>query len=213
MARAILAHRAQRRAEDAVDEARAPRRRRTPWRSRPPRRSRPRRGIGRSPSTRSGCSISSSATRRIARSSGAMRSSVQPLAWRSMRRVELVGVVGRRVRERAREGRGVALEDVVERAARSGRAGRARRPPPGAGRTVGTARSRAGHVRARARVHLDPVADVHEQRHADGRAGLQRGGLVAAARRGVAAHARLGVRDLELDRRARAGCPPGSSSM
>ena len=46
-----------------------------------------------------------------------MRSSVQPFAWRSMRGVELLGVVGRRVRERAREGGGVALEDVVERAA------------------------------------------------------------------------------------------------
>ena len=56
--------------------------------------------------------------RRIAFSSGAMRSSVQPFAWRSMCGVELLGVVGRRVRERAREDRGVALEDVVERAAR-----------------------------------------------------------------------------------------------
>ena len=32
-------------------------------------------------------------------------------------RVEVVGVVGGRVRERAREGRGAALEDVVERPA------------------------------------------------------------------------------------------------
>ena len=37
--------------------------------------------------------------------------------------------------------------------------------------------------------------------HLDRRAGLERRGLVAAARGGVAAHARLGVGDLELDRR------------
>ena len=39
----------------------------------------------RSPSTRSGWSISSSATRMIARSSGAIRASVQPSAWREIR--------------------------------------------------------------------------------------------------------------------------------
>ena len=55
--------------------------------------------------------------RRIARSSGAIRSSVQPFAWRLDLLVELLRVVGGRVRERARERRGVALEDVVERAA------------------------------------------------------------------------------------------------
>src|SRR3712207_8950397 len=44
----------------------------------------------------------------------------------------------------------------------------------------------AGHVGARARVDLDAVADVHEQRHLDLGARLERRGLVAAARRGVA---------------------------
>ena len=53
----------------------------------------------------------------IARSSGAMRSSVQPSAWRAMRLVELLGVVRGRVRERAGERGGVALEELVERAA------------------------------------------------------------------------------------------------
>ena len=67
-------------------------------------------GIGRSPSIRSGWSISSSAVRRIARSSGAIRLTVQPFAWRADLLVERLRVVGRRVRERARERRGVALE-------------------------------------------------------------------------------------------------------
>src|SRR5207302_7133935 len=40
-------------------------------------------GIGRSPATSSGSRSSSSATRRMLRSSGAMRSSVQPWEWRA----------------------------------------------------------------------------------------------------------------------------------
>src|SRR5215218_80871 len=59
--------------------------------------------------------------------------------------------------------------------------------------------SGARHVRARARVDLDLVADVHEQRDVHGRARLERRRLVAAPGGGVALHAGLGVGDLELD--------------
>ena len=55
--------------------------------------------------------------RRIARSSGAIRLTVQLARVAVDLRVELLGVVGGRVRERARERRGVALEEVVERPA------------------------------------------------------------------------------------------------
>src|SRR5262249_20066169 len=41
-------------------------------------------GIGCSPGTSPGCSISNRPTRRIERSSGAIRSSVQPSAWRAI---------------------------------------------------------------------------------------------------------------------------------
>ena len=53
---------------------------------------------------------------------------------------------------------------------------------------------RARHVVAGRRLDLDAVADVDEQRHAERRAGLERRGLVAAARGGVAAQAGLGLR-------------------
>ena len=48
--------------------------------------------IATSAGTSGRCSISCSATRRMLRSSGAMRSSVQPLAWRAIELVELVAV-------------------------------------------------------------------------------------------------------------------------
>src|SRR3954469_63682 len=62
-----------------------------------------------------------------------------------------------------------------------------------------TARLRPRHVRAALRLHLHAIADGDEQRHLDRRAGLERRGLVPAAGGGVAAHARLGLGDLELD--------------
>ena len=116
MARAILAHRAQRRTQDAVDEPRRLRARRTRLAVSTASTIAPSGGIGASPSTSSGCSISSSATRMIARSSGAIRSSVQPSAWRGDVRRRARPVVGGRVRQGAREAGGVALEHVVERA-------------------------------------------------------------------------------------------------
>ena len=56
--------------------------------------------------------------RRIAFSSGAMRSSAQPLAWRAMCSSSSSALSAVGVRERARERRGVALEHVVERRGR-----------------------------------------------------------------------------------------------
>src|SRR5690606_12127067 len=56
----------------------------------------------------------------------------------------------------------------------------------------------ARDVLARTRIHADHLVLGHEQRHAHHRAGLQRGRLAAAAR-GVAAHARIGLHDLQLD--------------
>ena len=55
-------------------------------------------GIGRSAGMASGCRISTSAVRMIARSSGAMRATVQPLACRADARVEVLLVVLRRHR-------------------------------------------------------------------------------------------------------------------
>jgi hypothetical protein len=62
-------------------------------------------------------------------------------------------------------------------------------------------RSRPGHVGTATGIHLHAIADVHEQRHVDRGARLERRRLVAAARGGVPADARLGVGDLKLDRR------------
>src|SRR3954471_6228582 len=59
---------------------------------------------------------------------------------------------------------------------------------------------RARHVRARARVHLDALADVDEEGHLDRGARLERRGLVPAAGDGVAAQTGVGLGDLELDR-------------
>src|SRR3546814_8777245 len=53
-------------------------------------------------------------------------------------------------------------------------------------------------VFARARVDLDHLVLADEQRHADHGAGFQRRRLAAAAG-GVAAHARVGLGDLQLD--------------
>ena len=66
-------------------------------------------------------------------------------------------------------------------------------------------RGAASHVRrarcsALARVDLDPVARVHEERHLDDRAGLE-GRRLRHVRDRVALHAGLGVGDRELDRR------------
>src|SRR5690242_18745670 len=74
--------------------------------------------------------------------------------------------------------------------------------PPSPGRLDGPASLHARHVLAGARVDLDLLALADEQRHAHDRAGLERGWL-AAATRGVAAHARIGLGDLELDEHRR----------
>ena len=67
------------------------------------------------------------------------------------------------------------------------------------GPLIGAFHHDAGDVVAAARVDLDAVADLDEQRHLDDLAGLERGRL-AGARHAVTLHAGLGLGDLELDR-------------
>ena len=65
---------------------------------------------------------------------------------------------------------------------------------------VGAAHSRrARDVFAGARVHADALARLDEQRHLDHRAGLERRRLGAAAGDRVAAQARIGLGDLQVD--------------
>ena len=128
----------------------------------------------------------------------AQKSSTRPCAGRSTR-------ARPRRRSRPRRPRG-------SRGRAGGRRSRARTGVGSSPGSVSAAPSRAlsaRHVRARARVDLDPVPDVHEQRDVHDRAGLERRRLVAAAGGRVAAHAWLGVRDLELHARRRAADPAG----
>ena len=132
--------------QHAVDERRARPRRRTSSRSRPPPRSPPPPGSAPRAGTASGCSISISATRMMLRSSGWIRSTDQPCAWRSITSSSSSRAVGGGVRQRAREQRGVAARASPPAAGRSGRAGRARSPRPGADRS-GASRQRPRRAR------------------------------------------------------------------
>src|SRR5256885_5263853 len=155
-------------------------------------------GIGVSAGTASGWSISTSAVRMIAFSSGAMRSMLHPSAWRAIWSSSS-----------SRRSSAAWASERVNSVASCGSVSVSERPVTSAWYTAKAAARRcserramsgAGDVVAGLRLHLDAVADVDEQRHADGGAGLQRRRLVAAARGGVAAQAGLGLGHLELDR-------------
>src|SRR4051812_39331710 len=97
-------------------------------------------------------------------------------------RVELFSLHLDALDQLLREEGGVSWQDLVERPARHVLLVE--------GDDGGAALVRAAHSRpslgprdvsAAARVYPYAVADVHEQRHAHGHAGLERGGLVAAA--------------------------------
>ncbi len=81
-----------------------------------------------------------------------------------------------------------------------------RAPPGGSHPRVDGVRcaSGPGDVARLARIDLDPLADVDEQRHLDDGARLERRGL-RHVRDGVALDAGLGLGDRELDRRRAAG--------
>src|SRR3954469_16670692 len=158
-------------------------------------------GIGVSAGTASGWSISMSAVRMIAFSSGAIRSTDQPSACRpicssssSLR--SSAACASERVNSEASRGSVSLIERPVTsawyRANAAARRWSERRAMGGSG---------PRDVVAGLGLDLDAVADVDEQRDADRGPGLERRRLVAAARRGVAPQPRLGLGDLELDRR------------
>ena len=162
--------------------------------SRPPRRSRPRAGSAARPGRRRRAASRPARRAGSLRSSGAIRSTVQPCAWRPISSSSSGARSTAALRERARERAGVGPERLRERPAGEvvlvgGDHGGA--PLLGAPR-YGVS-SRARHVVAAARVDADAVADVDEQRHVHLGAGLERRRLGAAARGGVAAQPRLGL--------------------
>ena len=144
------------------------------------------------PGPRRRASISTSATRRIVRSSGAILSIVQPCAWWPISPSSSAWRCSTGGRQGAGEGR--ASRGSVSSSGRpevvlvggdtAARRWSVRRGPAG---------SRARHVIAGARVDADSVADVDEQRHLNLGPGLEHRGLGPAARRGVAANPRLGL--------------------
>src|SRR4051794_3269334 len=127
------------------------------------------------------------------RSSGAIRSSVQPSLWRSIS----ASISSRSTSTPSTSSR------VNSGASRSTRSSSGR-PVTSCWYSATTAARRwsllrTRHVLAGAGVHAHAVADVDEQRYAHRDARLERRRLVAAAGRGVAAEPRLGLGHGHLD--------------